>query len=83
MTNTDLPEGGLAAASTLVRLLSMVVMPALAMEMVCCSMACSMGTESWEEIVRRASKRPVCMAGHWLLVRRIWAATPLQPLMKL
>ena len=34
-----LPEGGLAAASTDVLLLSMVVMPALAMEMVCCSMA--------------------------------------------
>ena len=36
----DLPEGGLAAASTEVRDFSMVVMPALAMEMVCCSMAC-------------------------------------------
>lgn len=36
----DLPDGGLAAASTEVRDLSMVVMPALAMEMVCCSMAC-------------------------------------------
>lgn len=34
------PEGGLAAASTEVRLRSIVVMPALAMEMVCCSMAC-------------------------------------------
>ena len=40
-----LPEGGLAAASTLVLLLSMVVMPALAMEMVCCSMACVCGWE--------------------------------------
>ena len=38
---TDLPEGGLAAASTEVRDFSMVVMPALAMEMVCCSMACT------------------------------------------
>ena len=35
-----LPDGGLAAASTDARDLSMVVMPALAMEMVCCSMAC-------------------------------------------
>lgn len=35
-----LPEGGLAAARTEVRDLSMVVIPALAMEIVCCSMAC-------------------------------------------
>ena len=35
-----LPEGGLAAARTEVRDLSMVVMPALAMEIVCCSIAC-------------------------------------------
>ena len=39
-----LPLGGLAAASTLVRLLSTVVMPALAMEMVCCSIASWMAT---------------------------------------
>ena len=35
-----LPEGGFAAARTDVLDLSMVVMPALATEMVCCSMAC-------------------------------------------
>ena len=34
-----LPEGGLAAASTEVRLRSWAVMPALATEMVCCSIA--------------------------------------------
>ena len=34
------PDGGLAAASTEVLDLSMVVMPAFATEMVCCSMAC-------------------------------------------
>ena len=46
---SHLPEGGLAAARTDVRDLSMVVMPALAMEMVCCSMACSRGIESCKE----------------------------------
>ena len=35
-----LPEGGFAAARTDVLDLSMVVIPALATEMVCCSMAC-------------------------------------------
>jgi hypothetical protein len=35
----------LAAASTLVLLLSIVVMPALAIEIVCCSMACENSTE--------------------------------------
>lgn len=39
-----LPLGGFAAASTLVRLLSTVVIPALAMLMVCCSMASWMAT---------------------------------------
>lgn len=37
---THLPEGGFAAARTEVLLLSMVVMPALAILIVCCSMAC-------------------------------------------
>lgn len=37
------PLGGLAAASTLVRDFSTVVMPAFAIEMVCCSMACRRG----------------------------------------
>ena len=37
------PDGGLAAASTEVLDFSMVVMPAFATEMVCCSMACMRG----------------------------------------
>ena len=37
---SHLPDGGLAAARTDVLDFSMVVIPALAMDMVCCSMAC-------------------------------------------
>ena len=44
---THLPEGGLAAAKTEVLDLSMVVIPALAMEIVCCSMACRQPGMRW------------------------------------
>lgn len=45
---THLPEGGFAAARTEVLLLSMVVMPALAILIVCCSMACQAQKHSWK-----------------------------------
>lgn len=47
-----LPEGGLAAANTEVLLLSMVVMPALAIEMVCCSIACMENVWQLAEMTR-------------------------------
>ncbi len=55
LARAHLPEGGLAAASTEVLLLSMVVMPALAMEMVCCSMASWMATRSSGRILSNSS----------------------------
>ncbi len=51
------PDGGLAAASTAARLFSIVVMPALAMEMVCCSMACGM---KQQEFVDTEHSRHCC-----------------------
>ena len=46
------PKTGLAAARTLVRLLRTVVMPALAIEMVCCSIASWIATRSSSRICR-------------------------------
>mmetsp|Transcript_41672 Transcript_41672/g.79645 ORF Transcript_41672/g.79645 Transcript_41672/m.79645 type:complete len:456 (+) Transcript_41672:753-2120(+) len=49
------PEGGLAAAITAARELSTVVIPALAMEMVCCSIASWMATRSSARILSNSS----------------------------
>ena len=55
--SSHLPEGGLAAASTEVRDLSIVVMPALAIEMVCCSMACQVGVAEEHAFSYRSEKQ--------------------------
>mmetsp|Transcript_17301 Transcript_17301/g.35073 ORF Transcript_17301/g.35073 Transcript_17301/m.35073 type:complete len:229 (-) Transcript_17301:785-1471(-) len=49
------PKRGLAAATTLHRVFSIVVMPALAMEIVCCSIASWMATRSFKLILSNSS----------------------------
>ncbi|OBZ79856.1 hypothetical protein A0H81_00483 [Grifola frondosa] len=49
------PHTGFAAASTLVREFSTVVMPAFAMEIVCCSIASWMATRSSSRILSNSS----------------------------
>jgi len=50
-----LPRTGFAAARMLTRVLSMAVMPALAMLMVCCSIASWIATLSWLRILSNSS----------------------------